>query len=100
MVWVPAWHEQLGHVRLIRTTAADREERKKLDKREKKERDEEEERYRTAYNFVKYSLGLRHQVKILTSSCICCVTFFLMHFLYPVNITSYFCRINCKSAFS
>ncbi|KAL0842047.1 hypothetical protein ABMA28_014249 [Loxostege sticticalis] len=61
VVWVPAWHEQLGHVRLIRTTAADREERKKLDKREKKERDEEEERYRTAYNFVKYSLGLRHQ---------------------------------------
>lgn len=61
-VWVPAWHEQLGHVKLIRTTASDREERKKLDKREKKERDEEEERYRTAYNFVKYSLGLRHQV--------------------------------------
>lgn len=62
MVWVPAWHEQLGHVKLIRTTAAEREERKKLDKREKKERDEEEERYRTSYNFVKYSLGLRHQV--------------------------------------
>ncbi|KAJ8725630.1 hypothetical protein PYW08_003813 [Mythimna loreyi] len=62
VVWVPAWHEQLGHVRLSRTTATEREERKKLDKREKKERDEEEERYRTAYNFVKYSLGLRHQV--------------------------------------
>ncbi|CAH2074013.1 unnamed protein product, partial [Iphiclides podalirius] len=62
VVWVQAWHEQLGHVRLIRTTATEREERKKLDKREKKERDEEEERYRTAYNFVKYSLGLRHQV--------------------------------------
>ncbi|XP_041977903.1 nucleosome-remodeling factor subunit NURF301 [Aricia agestis] len=61
VVWVPAWHEQLGHVKLLRTTAAEREERKKLDKREKKERDEEEERYRTAYNFVKYSLGLRHQ---------------------------------------
>lgn len=59
---MPAWHEQLGHVRLIRTTAAEREERKKLDKREKKERDEEEERNRTACNFVKYSLGLRHQV--------------------------------------
>ncbi|KPJ15071.1 hypothetical protein RR48_09098 [Papilio machaon] len=62
VAWMQAWHEQLGHVRLIRTTAAEREERKKLDKREKKERDEEEERYRTAYNFVKYSLGLRHQV--------------------------------------
>ncbi|XP_063359454.1 nucleosome-remodeling factor subunit NURF301 [Cydia amplana] len=61
VVWSPAWHEQLGHVRLIRTTAIEREERKKLDKREKKERDEEEERNRTAYNFVKYSLGLRHQ---------------------------------------
>ncbi|XP_059054430.1 nucleosome-remodeling factor subunit NURF301 [Achroia grisella] len=62
VVWMPAWHEQLGHVRLIRTTAAEREERKKLDKREKKERDEEEERYRTGYNFVKYTLGFRHQV--------------------------------------
>lgn len=62
VVWVPAWHEQLGHVRLLRTTAAEREERKKLDKREKKEKEEEEERYRTAYNFVKYSLGLKHQV--------------------------------------
>lgn len=51
-------------MRLLRTTAADREERKKLDKREKKDREEEEERYRTAYNFVKYSLGLRHQVYI------------------------------------
>lgn len=65
VVWVPAWHEQLGHVRLMRTTAAEREERKKLDKREKKERDEEEERNRTACNFVKYSLGLRHQVNLL-----------------------------------
>lgn len=87
-VWVPAWHEQLGHVRLIRTTAAEREERKKLDKREKKERDEEEERYRTAYNFVKYSLGLRHQVKLISflkywlsiflcifSICIICIRF-------------------------
>ncbi|XP_045520009.1 nucleosome-remodeling factor subunit NURF301 isoform X1 [Pieris brassicae] len=62
VVWVPAWHEQLGHVRLMRTTALEREERKKIDKREKKERDEEEERYRTAYNFVKYSLGLHNQV--------------------------------------
>lgn len=63
VVWVPAWHEQLGHVRLTRTTAAEREERKKLDKREKKERDEEEERYRTGYSFVKYSIGLHHQVQ-------------------------------------
>lgn len=62
VVWMPTWHEQLGHVRLFRTTAADREERKKLDKREKKEREEEEERNRTSYNFVKYSLGLKHQV--------------------------------------
>lgn len=62
VVWMPAWHEQLGHVKLIRTTALEREERKKLDKREKKERDEEEERYRTGYNFVKYTLGFRHQV--------------------------------------
>lgn len=70
MVWVPAWHEQLGHVKLLRTTALDREERKKIDKREKKEKEEEEERYRTSCNFVKYSLGMKHQVRGIGTLCV------------------------------
>lgn len=56
------WHEQLGHIHLQRITSAEREEKKKLEKREKRERDDEEERNRLANNFVKYSLGLKHQV--------------------------------------
>ena len=54
----------LGHVRLQRMTAAEREERKRIEKKEKKEKDEEEERNRHSYNFVKYTLGLKHQVLI------------------------------------
>lgn len=56
------WHEQLGHVKLQRITAAEREDKKKLEKREKREKDDEEERNRLSVNFVKYSLGLKHQV--------------------------------------
>lgn len=56
------WHEQLGHVKLQRITAAERDEKKKLEKREKREKDDEEERNRLSVNFVKYSLGLKHQV--------------------------------------
>lgn len=89
-MWVPAWHEQLGHVRLMRTTAAEREERKKLDKREKKERDEEEERNRTACNFVKYSLGLRHQVNFYLNNVI-----LDLYFRHLKNIT---CRYGNKKA--
>lgn len=55
------WHEHLGHTKLYRITSGEREERKKSEKREKREGDEEE-RHRLAYNFVKYSLGLKHQV--------------------------------------
>lgn len=61
MAFVPVWHEQLGHVRLHRLTAAEREERKKLDKREKKEKEEEEERNKVLF-FVKYAVPLKHQV--------------------------------------
>lgn len=46
----------------MRITAIEREEKKRLDKKEKKELAEEEERNRMTYNFVKYTLGLKHQV--------------------------------------
>ncbi|XP_058053508.1 nucleosome-remodeling factor subunit NURF301 [Anopheles bellator] len=62
VVFASVWHEQLGHTRMYRITSAEREEKKKLEKREKRERDDEEERNRTAVNFVKYALGLKHQV--------------------------------------
>lgn len=61
-IFANVWHEQLGHVKLQRITAAEREEKKKLEKREKREKEEEEERNRLSVNFVKYSLGLKHQV--------------------------------------
>lgn len=61
VVYANVWHEQLGHIHLYRITSTEREERKKIEKREKRE-ENEEERNRLAYNYVKYSLGLRHQV--------------------------------------
>lgn len=61
-IFANVWHEQLGHTKLQRVTSAEREEKKKLEKREKRERDDEEERNRLAVNFVKYSLGFKHQV--------------------------------------
>ncbi|XP_034937972.1 nucleosome-remodeling factor subunit NURF301 isoform X2 [Chelonus insularis] len=62
VVFANVWHDQLGHVKLQRVTALEREEKKRLDKKEKKEKEDEEERNRLTYNFVKYSLGLKHQV--------------------------------------
>ncbi|XP_014598172.1 PREDICTED: nucleosome-remodeling factor subunit NURF301 isoform X1 [Polistes canadensis] len=61
VVFANVWHDQLGHVKLQRVTALEREEKKRLDKKEKKEREDEEERNRS-FNFVKYTLGLKHQV--------------------------------------
>lgn len=61
VIYASVWHEQLGHIHLYRITSNEREERKKIEKREKRE-ESEEERNRLAYNYVKYSLGLRHQV--------------------------------------
>jgi nucleosome-remodeling factor subunit BPTF len=60
-IYANVWHEQLGHIHLYRITSNEREERKKIEKREKRE-ESEEERNRLSYNYVKYSLGLRHQV--------------------------------------
>ncbi|XP_046808257.1 nucleosome-remodeling factor subunit NURF301 isoform X2 [Lucilia cuprina] len=62
VVFANVWHEQLGHTTLHRITAAEREDRKKIEKREKRERDDEEERNRLAFNYIKYTLGLKHQV--------------------------------------
>lgn len=61
-VFTSVWQDKLGHLKLQRISLAEREEKKKLDKREKRERDDEEERNRLSINFVKYSLGLKHQV--------------------------------------
>ncbi|XP_017481790.1 PREDICTED: nucleosome-remodeling factor subunit NURF301 isoform X1 [Rhagoletis zephyria] len=62
VIFANVWHEQLGHLTLCRITSSEREERKKMEKREKRERDDEEERNRLAFNYIKYSLGLKHQV--------------------------------------
>lgn len=63
VVFANVWHEQLGHTRLSRVTASEREERKKIEKREKKEREEEEERNRmTITGYVKYTMGFKHQL--------------------------------------
>lgn len=57
------WHDQLGHIKLVRVTAAEREERKKVEKREKKEREEEEERNRLIISsYVKYTMSFKHQL--------------------------------------
>ncbi|KAK5645407.1 hypothetical protein RI129_006707 [Pyrocoelia pectoralis] len=63
VIFANVWHEQLGHTKLSRTTALEREERKKIEKREKKEREEEEERNRMMVTgYVKYTMGFKHQL--------------------------------------
>ena len=59
VIFASVWHEQLGHTRMYRITAAEREEKKKLEKHEKREQADEKECNRSTFNFVKYSLGLR-----------------------------------------
>lgn len=54
-----AWSDILGHTRLRRTTAAEREEKKKTEKRERRDLMEEEVDRSV---WVKYTLGLKHQV--------------------------------------
>ncbi|XP_072747484.1 LOW QUALITY PROTEIN: nucleosome-remodeling factor subunit NURF301 [Anoplolepis gracilipes] len=61
VVFASVWHDQLGHVKLQRVTALEREEKKRQDKKEKKEKEDEEERNRL-FNFIKYTLGMKHQV--------------------------------------
>lgn len=61
VVFNSAWQESLGHVRLHRHTALEREEKKKVDKKEKKEKELEEEMHRL--HTVHYTKGLKHQVR-------------------------------------
>ncbi|XP_071108199.1 nucleosome-remodeling factor subunit BPTF-like [Haliotis cracherodii] len=56
----PVWTEALGHSRLQRITTADREEMKKREKEVKKRKEEEEEGKPLVW--IKYPLGLKHQV--------------------------------------
>jgi nucleosome-remodeling factor subunit BPTF len=60
VVFSIVWHESLGHIRLQRQTALEREERKKVDKKEKKDKELEEEMHRL--HTVHYTKGLKHQV--------------------------------------
>lgn len=63
VVFASVWHDQLGHIKLSRITATEREERKKIEKREKKDREEEEERNRMIVSgYVKYTMTFRHQL--------------------------------------
>lgn len=62
VIFASVWVENLGHIKMYRITSNEREEKKKIEKREKREHADEEERNRLAFNFVKYSLGLKHQV--------------------------------------
>ncbi|XP_056018158.1 nucleosome-remodeling factor subunit BPTF-like isoform X3 [Ostrea edulis] len=57
----PVWTEALGHSKLMKITSLDREEMKKREK-EIKKRKEEEEESRGPLIWIKYTLGLKHQV--------------------------------------
>ena len=52
----------LGHSKLMKITSLDREEMKKREKEMKKRKDEEEES-RGPLIWIKYTLGLKHQVR-------------------------------------
>ncbi|GFN96955.1 nucleosome-remodeling factor subunit bptf-like [Plakobranchus ocellatus] len=56
----PVWFESLGHLRLNRITAADREEWKKKEKEQKRRREDEEDVRQLVW--IKYTMGLKHQV--------------------------------------
>lgn len=60
------WYESLGHTQLKKFTAQLKEDKKKVDKRERREKEEEEEKLRPYIGFVKYTLGLKHQVISIT----------------------------------
>ena len=61
VIFTPLWLDGMGHIRLIRTTALEREERKKA---EKKRRDEEDDIYKNPNNhWVKYTFPIKHLVR-------------------------------------
>ncbi|KAI5097436.1 nucleosome-remodeling factor subunit BPTF isoform X2 [Silurus meridionalis] len=59
VVMLPVWKDSLGHTRLHRMTAMEREEKEKVKKREKKLEDEETMQQAT---WVKYTFPIKHQV--------------------------------------
>lgn len=70
-----------GHVKLYRIIHAEREEKKKTDKKDKKDKDaEEEERNKLTIHFVKYTLGLKHQVSQI------CIIFYILLNIYVYKI--------------
>ena len=56
------WNDALGHTQFKKITSLMKEEKKKNEKRERRDREDEEERLRPYLGFVKYTLGLKHQV--------------------------------------
>ncbi|XP_053511463.1 nucleosome-remodeling factor subunit BPTF isoform X5 [Artibeus jamaicensis] len=59
VVMLPIWRESLGHTRLHRMTAIEREEKEKVKKKEKKQEEEETMQQAT---WVKYTFPVKHQV--------------------------------------
>lgn len=59
---VNVWYESLGHTSLKKITQQMKDDKKKSEKRERKELEDEAERLRPFMQFVKYTLGLKHQV--------------------------------------
>ncbi|CAC5424118.1 BPTF [Mytilus coruscus] len=60
VVFNPVWTEALGHSKLLKITATDREELKKKEKEIRKRKEEEEDARPLVW--IKYTLGLKHQV--------------------------------------
>ena len=56
------WYDSLGHTALKKLTGQMKEDKKKMEKRERREKEEEDEKLRPYMGFVKYTLGLKHQV--------------------------------------
>ncbi|XP_068889028.1 nucleosome-remodeling factor subunit BPTF isoform X9 [Aphelocoma coerulescens] len=59
VVMLPIWRESLGHTRLRRMTAIEREEKEKVKKKERKQEEEETMQQAT---WVKYTFPVKHQV--------------------------------------
>ncbi|OXB75569.1 UNVERIFIED_CONTAM: hypothetical protein H355_015685 [Colinus virginianus] len=62
VVMLPIWRESLGHTRLRRMTAIEREEKEKVKKKERKQEEEETMQQAT---WVKYTFPVKHQHFIL-----------------------------------
>lgn len=61
-VLLSQWKDSLGHTQFKKVTAQMRDDKKKSERRERKEREDEDEKLRPWMTFVKYTLGLKHQV--------------------------------------